>query len=116
MGTATNTPEKARAKLQDILSTARTVLLLSHGSDGEIMGRPMARVRTDEDATTYLVTGIDSKKVAELEANPRASLAIQDREGIAMIDAEVRISRDRTLIDELWQDDWKVWFTGGKAD
>ncbi len=116
MGTATNTPEHAREKLQAILTKAHTVMLLSHGDADEIKGRPMARVRIDDDATTYLVTSIDSLKVAELERNPRASLCIQDREGTAMIDAEVRISQDRTLIDELWQDDWKSWFAGGKSD
>lgn len=76
----------------------------------------MANARTDDDTTVYLVANIDSKKVAELTREPRVALSIQDREGIAMIDAEARVSQDRALIDELWQDSWSVWFERGKDD
>lgn len=102
----------ARQKLQEILTAAHDVVLLTHGEDHRIVGRPMHRVRTDADGTTYLVTGIISKKVAELDEDPRVALAIQDRKGFAMIDAEVEISQDRALVDQLWNESWKAWFAG----
>lgn len=102
----------APEKLRDILSAAGDVLLLTHGADDRIVGRPMHRVRTDADGTTYLVTSIVSKKVAEIEDQPHVALAVHDREGYAMIDADVEISQDRALVDELWQESWRVWFAG----
>jgi len=112
----TASPEEHREKLHGIVKSARNVLLLSHGEGGKIIGRPMALARTDDDSTIYLVTGIDSKKVAEIGRDPRVSIAIEDHDGYAMIDGECRVSQDRKLIDELWQDAWKPWFEGGKAD
>jgi general stress protein 26 len=116
MGTAKNPASEAKDKLHAIVEKARTVLLLTHGEDHKIVGRPMALVRIDEDATIYLVSGIGSKKVSEIMADPRVTIAVQDREGIAMIDGDVRVSQERTLIDALWSDSWNVWFPRGKED
>src|SRR4051794_18734120 len=99
-----------------MVANSRTIMLLTRGEGGKIIGRPMSNVKTDEDTTVYLVTNIDSKKIAELRAEPRVSLSIQDRDGIAMIDGEVRISQERALIDSLWEDSWQVWFDGGRLD
>lgn len=108
--------EEHREKLHGIVKGTRTVMLLSRGEGGKIVGRPMALVRTDDDTTLYLVTGIDSKKVEEIEREPRVSVAVQARDGYAMIDGTCRVSRDRALIDQLWEDSWKAWFEGGKSD
>ena len=116
MGTAKNPQEEAQKKLHDIVESARTVLLLTHGEDHKIVGRPMSRVHTDDDETIYLVSGIDSKKVSEIRSDARVTVAVQDREGIAMIDGTARVSQDRALIERLWSDSWKVWFPRGKED
>ena len=109
-------PEQHRERLHDIVKGARTVMLLSHGEAGKIIGRPMAVARVDADTTLYLVTGIDSKKVDEIHREPRVSLSVQASDGFVMIDGSCRVSQDRGLIDELWQDSWKPWFEGGKTD
>lgn len=121
MGTANITqdntsPEEHREKLHNIVKDARTVMLLSHGEGSKIIGRPMALARTDDDTTMYLVTGIDSKKVDEILHQPRVSISVQAHDGYAIIDGECRVSQDRRLIDQLWQDSWKPYFEGGKAD
>lgn len=116
MGIAKSTNEAAREKLHDIVEQARTILLLTHGEDHRIVGRPMSLVRVDNDSTIYLVASIDSKKVSEILLDPRVTVAVQNREGIAMIDGDATVSADRTLIDELWNDSWKVWFPQGKDD
>lgn len=115
MGTAKETKDPQK-KLHEIVDAARTVLLLSHGEDGKIVGRPMALQKSKRDSMIYLASGIDSKKVAEIEQDSRVSVAIQNREGYAMIAGTCRVSQDRQLIEELWQDDWKVWWPKGKSD
>ena len=116
MGSAKNPHDEAKAKLHDIVESSRTVLLLTHGEDHKIVGRPMSLVRADDDSTIYLVSGIGTKKVSEIEHDSRVTVAIQNGEGIAMIDGNARVSQDRALIEKLWSDSWKVWFPRGKED
>lgn len=121
MGTTkatTETPslEANREQLHQIVKGSRQVLLLSHGEDRKIVGRPMALVKLADDGVMYLVTGIDSKKVAEVLKDPRVTVAVQNMDGTAMIDGDAVVSQDRTLVAELWQDSWKVWFEDGKSD
>lgn len=115
MGTAkqTNDPQK---KLQAIVDAARTVLLLSHGEGGKIVGRPMALQKSKRDSMIYLAANLDSKKVLEVQQDPRVSIAIHDHVGTAMISGTCHVSQDRQLIDELWRDDWRVWWPKGKSD
>jgi general stress protein 26 len=110
------TPEELRTTLHDLVAHSRTIVLLTHGRDHMIAGRPMANVKTADDTTVYLTTAIDSQKIAELKQNPEVTLAIQSHAGIAMVRGEAKVSQDRALIDELWEDSWKVWFAGGKFD
>ncbi len=91
-------------------------MLLSYGADHAIDGRPMSVVKQDDDGTIYLVTSVDSKKVDELSKQARGSLSIANRDAFALITVDVRVSQDRSLIDELWQDSWKIWFPDGKSD
>jgi len=104
-----------RERLHELVKSASTVMLLSHGDASKIVGRPMAIARVDDDTTLYLVTGIDSKKVEEIQRDPRVSVAVQAGHSFVMIEGECRVSQDRRLIDELWQDGWKPWFAGGKT-
>ncbi|MDQ3367534.1 MAG: pyridoxamine 5'-phosphate oxidase family protein [Myxococcota bacterium] len=113
---ATSSTDEARQKLHDIIDGTRTVMLLSHGEDGKIVGRPMALQRIDEHQVIYFAAGIEQKKVEELRRDPRVSIAVQNREGFAMVDGEATISQDRALIEDLWEDDWNVWYEGGKSD
>jgi general stress protein 26 len=110
------TDDETRSKLLSIVKDSRTVLLLSHGEDHKIVGRPMGLVKIEDDATIYLVTGIDSKKVDEMMREPRVTIAVQNGKGTAMVDGDARISQDRALIDKLWEDSWKPYFPEGKSD
>lgn len=105
-----------QAKLREIVEKSRAVMLMTHGANAAIDGRPMSVAKQDDDGTIYLVTSVDSKKVDELSRVPQGSLSIANSAGYAIISADIRVSQDRQLIGELWQDSWKVWFPDGKDD
>lgn len=86
-----------RERLHELVKSASTVMLLSHGDASTIVGRPMAVARD------------------EIQRDPRVSVAVQAGHSFVMIEGECRVSQDRRLIDELWQDGWKPWFAGGKT-
>lgn len=119
MGTATNvkpTPEEHEQALHETLKEAGTVMMLTRGADGGLHGRPMALQRVDDQNRLYFSTSASSTKIADLERDPRVDVVFQSRTRYATIAGHATVSRDRKLIDELWQESWKVWFPKGKDD
>jgi general stress protein 26 len=110
------TDAERREKLHEIVAKSRAVMLLTHGANDAIEGRPMSVVKQDNDGTIYLVTSVDSKKVDQLSKDSVASLSIANGIGFAIIAADIHVSQHRSLIAELWQDSWKIWFPDGKND
>jgi general stress protein 26 len=76
----------------------------------------MALIRIDDDGTIYLTASVDSANAEAIYRDPRVSVSVQQRKGFAMLVGEARVSRDRMLIDELWEDTWSIWYPDGKND
>lgn len=110
LGTATiemQNPEEHRERLHDLVKATRAVLVLSCGSDDRIVGQPMVLLRTGDDTTMYVATALDAAQVATLSRDPRVTVVVGA--GCALFDAEAVISRDRTLLDGLPREAWKLW-------
>lgn len=101
---------------QDVAADFDTVVLVTANQNGTLHARPMELVRLEPDGRAYFATAIDSPKIAELGANPQAVATFQGAKKFATLSGSVSLTRDATLIDTLWQDDWAVWFPGGKTD
>jgi len=105
-----------REHLFEVLRDFDHAMLVTRSLDGHIHARPMAVAELEADADAYFVTAIDSPKVAEIEADPRATLTFQGPKRFATLCGTVHVVRDRALLDRLWKDAWKVWFPRGKDD
>ncbi|HEX6993153.1 MAG TPA: pyridoxamine 5'-phosphate oxidase family protein [Gammaproteobacteria bacterium] len=112
MGEAT----QPQQHLYDMLKDFDTAMLVTRSRDGQMHARPMAVAELSPNADAYFVTGIDSPKVAEIEADPHVTLTFQSSKQYAAVSGRVSIVRDRTLLDRLWKEAWKVWFPKGKDD
>jgi general stress protein 26 len=102
--------------LYEMLKDFDTAMLVTHSPDGHMHARPMAVAELEPDGDAYFVTGIDSPKVAEIEAEPRVTLTFQSSRQFATVCGRVKVVRDRALLDRLWKEAWKVWFPKGKDD
>ena len=98
--------------LYDLLASFETAMLVTRGRDGHMHARPMAVAEMRADADAYFVTSIDSPKVAEIYADADVLLTFQSAHQYAAIYGRVNIVRERALIDRLWKDSWKLWFSG----
>ena len=105
-----------REHLYDLLKDFDTAMLVTRSSDGHMHARPMAVAEMRPDADAYFVTGIDSPKVAEINANPGVTLIFQSKTQFASVSGRATIVRDKALIDRLYKEDWKIWFPEGKSD
>lgn len=117
MGTITERNDRTRAehlsKMLEILEAADTVVLNTFAENGGITGRPMALVDRDDDGTIYLTTAIGSTKAIEIASDARVSVSLQTSKGIVVLDGLARLSQDRTMIDQLWKDSWRIWYPEG---
>lgn len=102
--------------LYEMLKDFDTAMLVTRSADGRMHARPMAVAELAPNADAYFVTGIDSPKVAEIEADPHVTLTFQSSAQFATISGRVTVVRDRALLDRLWKEAWKVWFPKGKED
>lgn len=90
----------------------------SPGACGSMHGRPMATAEVADDLSTlYFATRRHCLKVDELAADSHVCLAYVDKSGKEWVsisgDAEVvDDARGRRKIAELWNMEWKLWFTG----
>lgn len=104
-----------REHLFDIIEDFDTAMMITR--DGESLhARPMAVARFNEAHDVYFATGLDSPKVAEIEALPKVLLTFQGSSTYASVEGPVSVVRDRALIDKLWSPAWKAWFPRGKDD
>lgn len=110
------TANNQRGHLYDLLKDFDTAMLVTQSADGHMHSRPMAVAEMRPDADAYFVTGIDSPKVAEINANPNVTLTFQSSNQFATLSGRATIVRDQTLIDRLYKEDWKIWFPKGKTD
>jgi general stress protein 26 len=105
-----------REHLVNILKDFDTAMLLTRTGGGQLRARPMALAEVQDDGTVYLAAQINSEKVHELVADPSVGLALQGKMKFASVSGRATVNRDRSLIERLWKDSWKVWFPNGKSD
>lgn len=108
--------QTTREHLLSILKDFDTAMLVTLTGDGCMRGRPLQIAEIDANDQLYFCTAIDSGKVKELEADPRVAITMQSKMKYASLSGRARLTQERTLIDRLYKEDWKVFFPEGKAD
>jgi general stress protein 26 len=102
-------------KLHEMLEEFSTVLLGTFEQTGEqpsLRARPMSIARLGNDCTLYFITGIASEKVDEAASTGTGHAFGQSKTRYLWLRGEMAISRDRTLLRELWSKVNDVWFDG----
>ncbi len=102
--------------LYELLKDFSTAMLVSNDQSGRMHARPMAIADLKPDADAYFATSVQSPKVAEIQNYPEVLVSFQSATQFASIVGTATIVKDRSLIEELWSEEWRVWFPGGKDD
>ncbi len=96
-----------RNHLYDLVNDFDVAMLVTHTANA-IHARPMAIARMDDGIGAYLVTDINSLKIDEITVNPHAVLTFQSSRKFASVRGELKVLRDRQLIEKMWKESWKV--------
>jgi general stress protein 26 len=106
--------DEQKKHLVQMLRDFETGVLVTKTSDGGFHGRPMEVAKVDDDGGLYFSASLNSPKIAEIDADNTVGVFFQKAKQWVSLSGTAEVLRDRSLIDELWQESWKVWFPEGK--
>lgn len=118
MGELQHLYEKAAIdKLQE-LADRIDICMFCTGHKMPLDCRPMSTLRVDENGLIYFFSSSRSFKNQAVSSNDTIQLMYADPDKFEFMDlyGSAIVSRDRALIDELWEDMHKAWFPEGKDD
>lgn len=111
--------QTAIAEVAALIEGADVVMFTTRNAEGRLVSRPLAVRRIPFDGSARFLTALDSRKIGELEADPRVNLAYVNASNGAYvsIDGRAQVSVDRAQIAELWSDAIDaLFFPAGKDD
>jgi general stress protein 26 len=113
----TPSPAEERQHFRDLLKNFKTAMLVTRGPDESLRARPMAVARVDADGGVWFITAADSAKVHEMEVDQNVHIVCQDDHSAYLsLGGRAELRTDAHLIDQLWQEPFRVWFPGGRDD
>jgi general stress protein 26 len=109
---ATNTS----GKLHELLSDFDSAMLVTRTAAGELRSRPMAVADLEESGEVWFVTERHSGKLEEIARDGHVNVAMQSRMQFVSISGTAVAVDDPRKVADVWNEEWKVWFPGGKDD
>ena len=108
---------EAREKVMKIARSARTAMMCTYDAGGMAHGRPMVAVDYEDDALWFF-TQSDSRKLDEIDRDPRVTLTYADQSANDWLSIQGRatVTRDRAKAKELWSEPMRTWFPDGPED
>ncbi|MFZ5892502.1 MAG: pyridoxamine 5'-phosphate oxidase family protein [Myxococcota bacterium] len=104
--------ESTTERFLEILKGFDTSILLTHTRDGSLHGRPMALADIDDDGALWFLTRLDSPKIEEIQADPRAVVTCQTSDRYATLNGLCEVARNAEKLDQVWKETYRVWFDG----
>lgn len=106
-------------KIREMVDRSGTCFFRTDASlDDSHSARPMSVQKTDANGDLWFLSAIDSTKNRELAEKPNANLFFQGSEYSDFLEliGTVRVTQEKSRIDELWDPMVGNWFTEGKDD
>lgn len=110
---------EAAKKIKELVETAKSCFFCTAIRTGAaVKTRPMAVQKIGDDGRLYFLSASDSHKNAEIAQDDSVQLLFQGgaHSDFLSLYGRATISKNKVLIDELWEPLLKTWFTGGKDD
>lgn len=102
--------------LRDLLHDFGTAMLVTHANDGSLRARPMAVADVESDGDLWFVTDRSSGKMDEIAADAHVNVTMQGGGKFVSLSGRAAAVDDRRKVAEVWNEEMKVWFPGGKDD
>lgn len=100
-------------QLYEMIDEIEVAMMTTRRPDGHLASRAMATQKRAPGADLWFVAALGSAKLSDIERDPHVNLAYykdRTREWVS-VSGLATLSRDRDKIHELYEPDWKIWFT-----
>lgn len=102
-----------KKQFDELLDSVGVGMMTTRASDGHMRSRAMANQKRADGADLWFATSIGSDKLLDLSNDPHVNIAYykeRSKEWIS-VSGRATVSQDRAKIKELYEEDWKMWFT-----
>ncbi len=106
--------ENKQEHLVEMMKKFDAGMLVTKTQEDGMHGRPMEVAKVDGNGVLYCSTSLNSPKLYEIENDSSVSVFFQQSRSYVAVYGTAEIVKDQRLIDELWQESWRVWFPDGK--
>lgn len=107
-----------RKDFYEMIKDINTVTMITHSLDGQGLGiRPMTVSDINTDCDLWFFASKESAAAHETIADNRMSITLQDGSySFYVMNGIAKVSNDRSLIQRLWKEPYKLWFPDGPDD
>ncbi|ALN71311.1 MULTISPECIES: pyridoxamine 5'-phosphate oxidase family protein [unclassified Aureimonas] len=105
--------EQAIDKFWDMAEDFSTCMVTTRDGN-RLRSRPMAPYISRQRGEILFLTDVTSHKVDEVEAESQVALSFVQTDEYVAVSGAARVSQDRALIDEIWDDEAEAWMPEGK--
>lgn len=103
-------------KLIELTKDSRFCMLTTVDADGTLISRPMTRQDVDVDLELWFIATRDSRKVAQLRANPSVSVTVATDTSWVSLAGHAEVIDDLGKLKELWNTFAEAWLPEGPED
>ena len=107
------------ARLRELIEDIRIAMMTTQDADGTLRSRPLQTLRCADDGILWFFTSASSPKVAEAQAGGwqvNLSYSNPGKQDYVSISGRASLSRDRKMMEALWNKWVEVFFPKGLDD
>jgi general stress protein 26 len=114
--TETSAGNSGAQKIAELAKGITFAMLTTVDDDGSFVSRPMAHQDSDVDGQLWYLSSRNSRKVAQITANPHVGVTLSSRDVWISINGTATVVDDRSKVAELWSTQMDGWFPQGPED
>lgn len=114
--TADERTQADRQAIAEVIEKARIAMVTTIDEEGSLVSRPLALQDRDFDGDLYFFVPDPSDKTRQVRQNDAVNVAIESHGNYLSIAGSGSITKEQTLIEELWNTHAEAWFDGGRDD
>ncbi len=101
---------------KEILSDFNNAMLVTLDQNHQPSARPMRIADVTDEGEVWFATDKASGKVDEIKNNSVVGITLQSGSKFLSLTGTATVFNDRSKVEQLWSEPWKIWFPKGKND